>query len=83
MATPLLASQLGWNDGNPFLVAGDADSFAAKCVELHTNPALWEKLRQAGLERIQRECSREAFEEYVASISRAENAVRTPTGMRM
>lgn len=83
VATPLLASQLGWQDGDPFLAAGDADSFAAKCVELHTNAGLWQKLRQAGLDRIQRECSREAFEDNVASISRAMNAVRTPTGMRM
>ncbi|HEY2384776.1 MAG TPA: glycosyltransferase [Terriglobia bacterium] len=83
VATPLLASQLGWRDGDPFLVAGDAASFAAKCIELYTDSILWTKLRNAGLERIQRECSREVFEEYVAMLSGETKEARTPTGMRM
>lgn len=86
VATPLLASQLGWRDGEPFLVGGDAGSFAAKCVQVYTDSVLWTKLRNAGLERIQRECSREAFEEYVAAVaalSGETNQARTPTGMRM
>lgn len=83
VATPLLASQLGWRDGEPFLVGSDAGSFAAKCIQLYTDPALWMKLRNAGLERIQRECSREAFDEYVAALSGETNSARTPTGMRM
>jgi O-antigen biosynthesis protein len=62
VATPLLASQLGWEDGNPFLVGNDSDSFARKCIELHRNSALWEKLRNAGIERIRTECSVEVFE---------------------
>jgi GT2 family glycosyltransferase len=83
VATPLLATQLGWFDGEPFLVAGDADSFAAKCVQLYTDAGLWMKLRAAGLDRTQSECSRAAFEEYVAEMLRPTNAGRTPTGMRM
>jgi glycosyltransferase involved in cell wall biosynthesis len=62
VATSLLASQLGWEDGNPFLVGKDSDSFAQKCIELHRNITLWEKLRDAGMERIRRECSVEVFE---------------------
>ena len=61
VATPLLASQLGWQDGDPFLVGSDAESFAKKCVELHSNPALWAKLRQAAIERIRKECSTQVF----------------------
>jgi glycosyltransferase involved in cell wall biosynthesis len=65
VATPLLASQLGWHDGEPFLVAADADAFADKCVELYTNCALWAQLREAGLQRISKECSVETFESSV------------------
>src|SRR5207245_2030998 len=45
VATPLLASQLGWADGSPILVAGDAVAFAAKCVQLYNDEALWSRLR--------------------------------------
>jgi glycosyltransferase involved in cell wall biosynthesis len=83
VATPLLASQLGWSDSDPLLVAGDAESFAAKCIELHTDSGLWLTLRDAGLARIQKECSRRTFEENVAAVSGPKVAVRTPTGMRM
>jgi O-antigen biosynthesis protein len=65
VGTPLLASQLGWRDGDPFLVADSADSFAHKCVELYRNRQLWERLRQRGLERIRTECSVEQFEASV------------------
>jgi glycosyltransferase involved in cell wall biosynthesis len=68
VATPLLASQLGWSDGDPILVGGDADSFAQKCIQLHTDAGLWTKLRQAGLDRIQTECSIETFERHVAAV---------------
>jgi GT2 family glycosyltransferase len=83
VATPLLAKQLGWTDGEAFLVAGDAESFAAKCIQLYKDPDLWTKLRNAELARVQRECSRKAFEENVGAMSRPKKVVRTPTGMRM
>jgi GT2 family glycosyltransferase len=67
VATPLLASQLGWQDGDPFLVGGDAETFARKCVTLYKERELWTKLRQAGLERIRQECSTETFEASVAA----------------
>src|SRR5262249_46860091 len=51
VATPLLARQLGWRDGDPFVVAGDAVSFAARCVELYRDENLWRALRTAALER--------------------------------
>jgi GT2 family glycosyltransferase len=80
VATPLLASQLGWQDGNPFLVAADANEFAAKCVELHRNCELWAMLREAALARIRTECSAETFEEAVKDcVSHA--GVRLNVGM--
>ena len=63
IATPLLASQLGWQDGSPLLIAGDAETFAEKCVQLHTDEALWNRLREAAVERIRTDCSPELFEE--------------------
>jgi glycosyltransferase involved in cell wall biosynthesis len=68
VATPLLASQLGWADGSPILIAGDAEGFAAKCVQLYKDETLWNRLRQAGIERVGRECSPELFENRLKSI---------------
>jgi glycosyltransferase involved in cell wall biosynthesis len=65
VATPLLASQLGWTDRDPFLVASDADAFAQKCIDLYTNRDLWTQLREAGLRRIYKECSVTTFEASV------------------
>jgi len=84
VATPLLASQLGWEDGEPFLVGGDADAFAQKCIELHRNQALWLKLRDAGLERIRQECSAGTFEASVLDcLSRAKTRVDLERGLNV
>jgi GT2 family glycosyltransferase len=68
VATPLLALQLGWRDGDPFLTGGDADTFARRCVALHTDELLWSNLREAALKRIQMECSKQSFEENLKNI---------------
>ena len=68
VATPLLASQLGWSDGSPILVAGDPGSFAARCIDLYTDEGLWNRLRKAAIERIQEDCSPELFENRLQSI---------------
>ncbi len=68
VATPLLASQLGWTEGSPILIGGNAETFAARCVELHSDEVLWNRLRRAGIERIQEECSPELFENRLQSI---------------
>src|SRR5262249_50411875 len=76
VATPLLARQLGWCDGDPFLVAAHARSLGAKCVQLYINESLWTALRKAGLERIRAECSPETFEENVAKAITRESVRR-------
>ena len=68
VATPLLASQLGWQDGDPFLTAGDADSFAQRCVDVYQDERLWSTLRKAGLDRIRMQCSVEEFEGSVKHV---------------
>jgi GT2 family glycosyltransferase/glycosyltransferase involved in cell wall biosynthesis len=80
VGTTLLASQLGWRDGEAFLAAADADEFAQKCVELHRNRELWSKVREAALNRIRTECSAEAFEAAVNDCvkARREFQGRTP-----
>jgi GT2 family glycosyltransferase len=68
VATPLLASQLGWKDGDPFLTAAGADAFARKCVALHNDELLWSNLREAGLARVQKECSKQSFETNLKNV---------------
>jgi GT2 family glycosyltransferase len=65
VATPLLALQLGWRDGEPFLVGADPDEFARKCIALYTDPVLWTRLRETAVHRIQTECSNVTFESGV------------------
>jgi len=81
VATPLLASQLGWQDGAPILVGGNAGEFAAKCVQLYTTEVLWTRLRVSGLERIRTDCSIERFETSLKAIIRVERARFTDVGM--
>jgi len=68
VATSLIASQVGWQDGEEILVADEPSIFAEQCVRLYTNAHLWEKLRSKALERIVRECSREAFVDKLRQI---------------
>jgi len=85
VATPLLASQLGWKDGDPFLVGSDPASFAKKCVELHSDERLWSNLRHAALGRIQKECSTEVFEANVRDIltcCKGDAALNSPAAER-
>ena len=81
VATPLLASQLGWQDGAPILVGRDANEFAARCIELHMTEVLWNELRASGLERIRTDCSIERFESSMKAIMRVERARFTDVGM--
>ncbi len=68
VGTPLLASQLGWRDHDPFLIAGDAETFAKRCIELHEDEALWHGLREAALRRVEKECSKKTFEQGVKEV---------------
>jgi glycosyltransferase involved in cell wall biosynthesis len=68
VATELVAMQLGWKDNVELLTGSDAASFAKKCIELYRNKELWMKLRTAGLERVQAECSKEVFDRKVKEI---------------
>ncbi|QOL82598.1 glycosyltransferase [Pseudooceanicola spongiae] len=61
VATDLLTQQLGWTHGQELLSAADADAFAACCVQLYRDDALWSRLRAGGLAAIERDCDPERF----------------------
>jgi hypothetical protein len=65
----LLAGQLGWSE-RELAIGGDADSFAARCVEYYSDPEKWMALRCAALERVAHDCSPEIFEKNVQEVVR-------------
>ncbi len=68
VATPLIASQLGWKDGREVLIADDASAFAVACCRLHQDRPLWESVRRNALEQVRRECAPEAFAATVRGL---------------
>jgi GT2 family glycosyltransferase len=68
VVTGLIAKQLGWRDGEDLLVADDPAGFAAACARLYTDAALWERIRQSALARVQQECSPAAFNATLRKI---------------
>ena len=69
VATSILVDQLGWSDGDEVLDGGDnaPTRFAERIVELYEDAALWTRVRQRALERVQREHGREALRRAVAN----------------
>ena len=61
VCTQLLATQLGWQDGQEVLVAEEADAFAAQCARLYQDRHLWKQLRHNALQAVEEECSRARF----------------------
>ena len=61
VATELLGQQLGWTDGEELLLASTAAAFAAACVRLHGDPALWHALRRRALDRLAAETQTDDF----------------------
>ncbi|APH59070.1 Glycosyltransferase [Granulibacter bethesdensis] len=68
VATALLARQLGWTHEKELLVADNAEEFADACARLYRDQALWERLRQAALKRVEQEYSPDFFRNRVAEI---------------
>lgn len=66
--TPLLARQLDWEPECGVLIGRDELEFASRCVQLYTDPAAWEKVRNRGLEMIRANYSYEAFAEKVRQV---------------
>jgi O-antigen biosynthesis protein len=59
VATPISTEGMYLEDGVNVLVADSPEAFADAVILLHTDEALWNRLRQGGLENIERYFSRE------------------------
>jgi GT2 family glycosyltransferase/glycosyltransferase involved in cell wall biosynthesis len=62
VASPLLASQLGWQDEKDLLVGYSPQDFAAKCAALHVNEDLWLRLRNNALNRVREQFDARQFD---------------------
>ena len=70
VATTLIATQLGWAEGEDLLAASavDPEKFADQCVHLYSDKGLWSKVREKALDRVQRDCNPAQFEETLRTI---------------
>lgn len=66
VVTPLIASQLGWQD--EIAVGDSAISFAKACLALYNDSALWTAKRLSALQAVERDCNRQRFQQTVESI---------------
>ena len=67
VATTLLAEQLNWTNSE-LAIGEDSSDFAARCVELYTDPEKWMNLRNAALNRVKKDCSSENFDKTVGAL---------------
>lgn len=66
VVTPLIASQLGWQDE---IAVGDSPtSFAKACLDLYNDPELWVAKRLSALKAVERDCNRQHFQKIVELI---------------
>jgi O-antigen biosynthesis protein len=69
VATPVSTEGMYLEDGVNVLVADSAEAFADAVIRLHTDEVLWNRLRQGGLENIERyfsrQCARAALVEML------------------
>ena len=61
VTTSLLARQLGWRDGEELVVADSVDDSVSACTALYQDPALWDRVRAAALERVGKDYSPSVF----------------------
>jgi O-antigen biosynthesis protein len=78
VVTTLLAEQLGWLPGRDLLAASDAESFAEACGALYQDQALWERVRDAALQRCGEDYAPACFAATVADLLDAVPARATP-----
>lgn len=72
VTTSLVAAQLGWS-GRKLCIADSPEEFAASCIQAYTDEMRWNAMRRAALERVQVDCSPEAFDRTVAEILRSDH----------
>ncbi|MFM7449588.1 MAG: glycosyltransferase [Leptolyngbyaceae cyanobacterium] len=68
VSTPLIAAQLGWRNEEDLLVGSTPEEFAQQCFRLYSDQALWQKIRNSALDRVQQDCSPDVFQEQLATV---------------
>ncbi len=70
VATDLLRGQLGWDDGQEIVAAPatDAAAFAEAVLSLYRSEALWTRVRDGALARLQHESVRERYVDAIRTI---------------
>jgi hypothetical protein len=68
VTTALLAQQLGWQNAKEILVGDTPEAYAAQCIKLYQNQALWQDVRDAGLTAIAEDCSQETFRKNLIEL---------------
>jgi GT2 family glycosyltransferase len=68
VVTPLLADQLGWQNGQALLTGESAEAFAAACARLYRDDALWSRLRTQALARLAQDCDPAVFAAQLRAI---------------
>jgi O-antigen biosynthesis protein len=68
VATPVSTEGMYLEDGVNVLVADSPEAFADAVIRLHTDEALWNRLRQGGLENIDQYFSRERAREVLVEV---------------
>jgi len=61
VATPLVAGQVGWEDGRELLVGSTPQDFARRIVDLYSDAVLWERVRSDAVAAVRRDCSTDRF----------------------
>ena len=68
VATGLIASQLGLEDGQGILAGDTPAGFADACSKLYSDADLWSSIREQALARVVVDCSVEAFKATVHEV---------------
>jgi GT2 family glycosyltransferase len=76
VTTDIIAALLGWKPGEDLLASSDPAEFARLCAQLHDDAALWNRVRQAALDRVATDCSPAAFRATVREILAAVPEIR-------
>ncbi|MEQ8315635.1 MAG: glycosyltransferase [Gammaproteobacteria bacterium] len=68
VTTSLLARQLQWSNGEELLSADEPEDFVKQCAQLYSDEKLWQKIRETGLEAVERDCSEQSFQQNLRQL---------------
>lgn len=77
VATRLIGTQLGWQDGEEILIGDTPEEIAEAVIQLYENAALWNKIRTQALERVSNQCSPEFFRGVLSKALPTDRSVST------